>query len=192
MDPSAAIVAANDAIKKAGEDHVEATKNSDTATKASDAVSTIQGKLSSQSSTTSSGRVKRQSSSTVGPVSDCDDFSTKYKQLLAELKNLSDESADLNLIDQLVAVLNAVTDIPCDGTKLSELSSETQADAKDARSKATAYVEKKKVEIGKFVEIIQVAIEDIGKANEKLKELGSATIPVTTTNLTTEIFGGNQ
>ena len=106
-----------------------------TANDARATVDKIQAKLSPSSSTLREKNKRQSESSTVGAVSSCNDFSIKYLLLLDELIALSDNN--VGLIKQLVAVINAAIDIPCDDNEKKTLKDE--ADLKVNNANAFTY-----------------------------------------------------
>merc|ERR1711953_641986 len=171
LSPEDTIDAANAAITQASADHTRATENSNTASEASSAVDDIQSSLST--------RIKRQSeSTTVGPVSDCNDFGSKYNLLLDELSNFSDNN--VGLIKQLVAVLKSVVTIPCTQSEKSSLKSTTASKVDSAKSKASSYKAEKEKEKDDAVKRVQAAQAQIVSSNQLLLDAGKQTkAPVT-------------
>merc|ERR1711953_1451451 len=171
LSPEDTIDAANAAITQASADHTRATENSNTASEASSAVDDIQSSLST--------RIKRQSeSTTVGPVSDCNDFGSKYNLLLDELSNFSDNN--VGLIKQLVAVLKSVVTIPCTQSEKSSLKSTTASKVDSAKSKASSYKAEKEKEKEDAVKRVQAAQAQIVSSNQLLLDAGKQTkAPVT-------------
>ena len=94
LNPTDTINAANEAINKANEDYAKATEDINAANAAIIACDMIQSALS-PSSAKVSGRIKIQASKTVGLVSGCSAFSTKYNSLLEGLAILSDDNIGL-------------------------------------------------------------------------------------------------
>merc|ERR1711953_87357 len=171
LSPEDTIDAANAAITQASADHTRATENSNTASEASSAVDDIQSSLGT--------RIKRQSeSTTVGPVSDCNDFGSKYNLLLDELSNFSDNN--VGLIKQLVAVLKSVVTIPCTQSEKSSLKSTTASKVDSAKSKASSYKAEKEKEKEDAVKRVQAAQAQIVSLNQLLLDAGKQTkAPVT-------------
>merc|ERR1711953_1267111 len=171
LSPEDTIDAANAAITQASADHTRATENSNTASEASSAVDDIQSSLGT--------RIKRQSeSTTVGPVSDCNDFGSKYNLLLDELSNFSDNN--VGLIKQLVAVLKSVVTIPCTQSEKSSLKSTTASKVDSAKSKASSYKAEKEKEKEDAVKRVQAAQAQIVSSNQLLLDAGKQTkAPVT-------------
>merc|ERR1711913_200473 len=105
VDPTATIDAANKEIENANAEHATVSENVNTASNADSAVDNIQTALS-PTSTTVGRRMRRQDeSSTIGPVTTCDEFGERYNSLLDELAKFSDDN--VGLIKQLVEVLNS-------------------------------------------------------------------------------------
>ena len=180
LNPTDTINAANEAITKANEDHAKATEDANTASEASNAVDTIQAALGPSSTTV--GRIKRQASTTVSPVSGCEDFSSKYSSLLEELTQLSDNNIDL--IKQLVTVLTAAIPVPCTETEKETLKDSTDSKVSAAKAKATEFKEEKEKKIEEYVQIVKDANQQIDEANNQLISMGSPTIPAATASFT--------
>ena len=176
LSPEDRINSANEIISESNEAYTVAAENANTASSAVDSVDTINSALNT-STTTTSGRVRRQSeSTTVSPVNGCSDFSTKYKQLLNELGSFSDSNVDL--IKQLVTVLNnTLESIPCDEDEKTSLKSETEGDVEAAKSKANEYKAEKEEEMEELVVRIQEALALIEEANQELIDQNRPTIP---------------
>merc|ERR1712088_284955 len=171
LSPEDTISAANSVITQANAAHAVATENANTASEASAAVDEIQASLSAS-------RIKRQSASTtVGPVTDCADFGSKYKQLLTELSSFSD--SNVGLIKQLVTVLKGATN-PCDKDGKDALKAQTESLVAAAKSKATEYKAAKEAEKEELVKKVQQALADIEKANTDLTNAGKPTAAVVT------------
>merc|ERR1719400_1592546 len=167
LSPEDTISAANSVITQANAAHAVATENANTASEASAAVDEIQASLSAS-------RIKRQSASTtVGPVTDCADFGSKYNQLLTELSSFSD--SNVGLIKQLVTVLKGATN-PCDATEKLALKTQTETKVAAAKSKATEYKAAKEAEKEELVKKVQQALADIEKANTDLTNAGKPTV----------------
>merc|ERR1712226_247561 len=166
LSPEDTIAAANSVITEANAAHAAATENANTASDASTAVDEIQASLSA--------RIKRQAASTtVGPVSDCADFSSKYNQLLNELSNFSD--SNVGVIKQLVTVLKNVVTNPCSLTEKLALKTETEAKVAAAKSKATEYKAAKEAEKEELVKKVQQAQANIAQANTDLANANKPT-----------------
>merc|ERR1711981_1102363 len=191
-NPVETIKSANEAIEKANADHAEATKNANTANDAGSAVDDIQAKLSSASSSTTAGvRIKRQASSTVGPITTCDDFTNKYNQLLDELIKLSDDN--IGLIQQLAAALTGVLNaIPCTPQKQAELNEASKSKVDTAKAKTVTYIEVKEEEKKAAGEKVQAALQQIADANAQLVSSGSTTIPPVTASFTVQQTTGGS
>jgi len=191
-NPVETIKSANEAIEKANADHAEATKNANTANDAGSAVDDIQAKLSSASSSTTAGvRIKRQASSTVGPITTCDDFTNKYTQLLDELIKLSDDN--IGLIQQLAAALTGVLNaIPCTPQKQAELNEASKSKVVTAKAKTVTYIEVKEEEKKAAGEKVQAALQQIADANAQLVSSGSTTIPPVTASFTVQQTTGGS
>merc|ERR1711981_591634 len=191
-NPVETIKSANEAIEKANADHAEATKNANTANDAGSAVDDIQAKLSSASSSTTAGvRIKRQASTTVGPITTCDDFTNKYNQLLDELIKLSDDN--IGLIQQLVAALTGVLNaIPCTPQKQAELNEASKSKVDTAKAKTVTYIEVKEEEKKAAGEKVQAALQQIADANAQLVSSGSTTIPPVTASFTVQQTTGGS
>merc|ERR1711953_388423 len=169
LSPEDTISKANSVITQANAAHAVATENANTASEASSAVDDIQASLSA--------RIKRQAASTtVGPVSGCADFGTKYDQRLTELSNFSDNNA--GLIKQLVTVLKNVGTIPCTASEKSDLKASTETKVAAAKSKATAYKAEKEAEKEELVKKVQQAQADISQANQDLINANKPTVAV--------------
>merc|ERR1719400_2894973 len=170
LSPEDTISAANSVITQANAAHAVATENANTASEASAAVDEIQASLSA--------RIKRQSASTtVGPVTDCADFGSKYNQLLTELSSFSD--SNVGLIKQLVTVLKGATN-PCDKDGKAALKAQTESLVAAAKSKATEYKAAKEAEKEELVKKVQQAQADISQANNDLFNAGKPTAAVVT------------
>ena len=166
LSPTDIIKAANDRIVQASEEYEVAVNSLKTANDASAIVDKIQAKLSPSSSTLV-GRNKRQAeSSTVGAVSSCNDFSIKYLLLLDELIALSDNN--VGLIKQLVAVINAAIDIPCDDNEKKTLKDEADLKVNNAKANAEEYKKEKEESIEELVRIVRAAQTEIEEANGAL------------------------
>merc|ERR1711981_194035 len=191
-NPVETIKSANEAIEKANADHAEATKNANTANDAGSAVDDIQAKLSSASSSTTAGvRIKRQASTTVGPITTCDDFTNKYTQLLDELIKLSDDN--IGLIQQLAAALTGVLNaIPCTPQKQAELNEASKSKVDTAKAKTVTYIEVKEEEKKAAGEKVQAALQQIADANAQLVSSGSTTIPPVTASFTVQQTTGGS
>ena len=181
LNPTDTINAANDAINKANEEHAKATEDINTANAASNAVYTIQSALS-PSSAKVSGRIKIQASKTVGHVSGCSDFSTKYNSLLDKLAILSDDN--IGMIKELVTVLTAELPVPCTNTEKETLKTSTESKVSTAKAKATEFKEEKEKKIEEFVQIVKEANQQIQEANNQLVAIGAQTIPAATVSFT--------
>merc|ERR1712232_199051 len=167
LSPEDTISAANAVITQANAAHAVATENANTASEASATVDEIQASLSAS-------RIKRQSASTtVGPVTDCADFGSKYNQLLTELSSFSD--SNVGLIKQLVTVLKGATN-PCDEAGKAALKAQTESKVAAAKSKATEYKAAKEAEKEELVKKVQQALADIEKANTDLTNASKPTV----------------
>merc|ERR1712079_139495 len=172
MDPIAAnklIEAANKEIENANAEHATVSENVDTASNADSAVDNIQAALS-PTSTTVGRRMRRQDeSSTIGPVTICEEFSKAYNSLLDELAKFSDDN--VGLIKQLVEVLNSALgtiDILCTPEAKQTLKDQSDSKVTAAKAKAAEYKEEKEERLDELVEIVKKALEKIEEANNIL------------------------
>lgn len=181
LNPTDIINAANDAINKANEDYAKATEDINTANAAIIACDMIQSALS-PSSAKVSGRIKIRASKSVGLVSGCSDFSTKYNSLLEGLDILTDDN--IGLIKQLVTVLTAALPVPCTDTEKETLKTSTESKVSAAKAKAQDFKEEKEQKIEEFVQIVKESNQQIQEANNQLVAIGAQTIPVATVSFT--------
>merc|ERR1712079_868033 len=172
MDPIAAnklIDAANEEIVEANEEHATVSENVNTASNADSAVDNIQTALS-PTSTTVGRRMRRQDeSSTIGPVTTCDEFGEMYNSLLDELAKFSDDN--VGLIKQLVEVLNnelSTIDTLCTPDAKQTLKDQSDSKVTAAKDKAAQYKEEKEERLDELVEIVKKALEKIEEANNIL------------------------
>merc|ERR1712038_243525 len=169
MDPIAAIDAANEEIEKANAEHATVSENVDTASNADSAVDNIQAALS-PTSTTVGRRMRRQDeSSTIGPVTSCEEFSKAYNSLLDELAKFSDDN--VGLIKQLVEVLNSALgtiDTLCTPEAKQTLKDQSDSKVTAAKAKAAEYKEEKEERLVELVEIVKEALEQIEESNNIL------------------------
>ena len=108
LDPVSQINTSKKKIEDANTEIVEENNKSEAASSASSAVDSIARALEGSATTSaSSGRVKRQSESSIAPiagVSTCLQFDENFKTLLDNLKELDDDK--IPLINELVRVLS--------------------------------------------------------------------------------------
>ena len=166
LNPTDIITAANERIVKAIKEYEVLADHAKTAIDARSTVDKIQAKLSSSSSTLRERRGRQADSSTVGAVSSCSDFRVKYLLLLDELIALSDNN--VGLIKQLVAVINAAIDIPCDDTEKETLKEEADLKVNNAKANAEEYKKEKEESIEELVRIVRAAQTEIEEANGAL------------------------
>merc|ERR1712110_1319599 len=156
-------------IENANAEHATVSENVNTASNADSAVDNIQTALS-PTSTTVGRRMRRQDeSSTIGPVTTCDEFGEMYNSLLDELAKFSDDN--VGLIKQLVEVLNsALSTIDTLCTEEAKQTLKDQSDSKvtAAKAKAAEYKEEKEERLDELVEIVKKALEKIEEANNIL------------------------
>ena len=93
--------------------------------------------------TLSSRRHRRQieSSFTVDPISDCDDFSAKYNYLLDNLTSISDENIETikQLTTAITKTLSEDSGIPCDSEGKTKLLHSTSIKSNKAKEKVRTY-----------------------------------------------------
>merc|ERR1712110_1256718 len=168
-------------IENANAEHATVSENVNTASNADSAVDNIQTALS-PTSTTVGRRMRRQDeSSTIGPVTTCDEFGEMYNSLLDELAKFSDDN--VGLIKQLVEVLNsALSTIDTLCTEEAKQTLKDQSDSKvtAAKAKAAEYKEEKEERLDELVEIVKKALEKIEEANNILIASSLATVPPAT------------
>merc|ERR1712110_806030 len=164
-------------IENANAEHATVSENVNTASNADSAVDNIQTALS-PTSTTVGRRMRRQDeSSTIGPVTTCDEFGEMYNSLLDELAKFSDDN--VGLIKQLVEVLNsALSTIDTLCTEEAKQTLKDQSDSKvtAAKDKAAQYKEEKEDRLKELVEIVKEAIKQIEEANMILIASSLATV----------------
>merc|ERR1711913_212704 len=181
IDPKAAIDAANEEIEKANAEHATVSENVDTASNADSAVDNIQAALS-PTSTTVGRRMRRQDeSSTIGPVTICEEFGERYNSLLDELAKFSDDN--VGLIKQLVEVLNSAPgtiDTLCTPEAKQTLKDQSDSKVTAAKAKAAEYKEEKEERLDELVKIVKKAIKQIEEANNILIASSLATVPPAT------------
>ena len=174
MDPVSQINAANQAIAAKNAEIGAATENQNAANSASAAVDSVNSALSTR-------RNRRQAASTtVGPVTGCTDFSTKYNALLDALAALSDDNIDT--VKQLVTVLTAaVSDgVPCSTEEKTALQSSTSSKVTASKAAASTYAAAKATQIATLHAEVQAQQDLITAANNALVSSGQTTIAAAT------------
>merc|ERR1712223_1355926 len=175
MAPVSQINAANQAIAAKNAEIGAATENQDAANSASAAVDSVNSALSTR-------RHRRQAASTtVGPVSDCADFSTKYNALLDALAALSDDNIDT--VKQLVTVLTAAlsgSGVPCNSAEKTALQSSTSSKVTASKAAASTYAAAKATQIATLHAEVQAQQDLITAANNALVSSGQTTIAAAT------------
>merc|ERR1712223_401832 len=169
MDPIAAIDAAKREIEKANAEIATVSENVNTASNADSAVDNIQAALS-PTSTTVGRRIRRQDvSSTIGPVTTCDEFGERYNTLLDELAKFSDDN--VGLIKQLVELLNSALstiDTLCTEEDKQTLKDQSDTKVTAAKAKAAEYKKEKEKKLEELVEIVEKATKQIEEMNNIL------------------------
>ena len=181
LDPVSQINTSKKKIEDANTEIVEENNKSEAASSASSAVDSIARALEGSATTSaSSGRVKRQSESSIAPiagVSTCLQFDENFKTLLDNLKELDDDK--IPLINELVRVLSV--HLPnvaiCNAAEKAAIKAETASDVQTAKNKTDEYREDKKDKIKSLVELIEVELLLIESSNQVLVNYGSTTIP---------------
>merc|ERR1719242_512313 len=120
---------------------------------------------------------RQDESSTIGPVTTCEEFSKAYNSLLDELAKFSDDN--VGLIKQLVEVLNSALgtiDTLCTPEAKQTLKDQSDSKVTAAKDKAAQYKEEKEDRLKELGEIVKEAIKQIEEANMILIASSLATV----------------